>query len=99
MHTFLHTTVHKPSHIIYHWIDLVGLKYIILVIKTADDSTARHASWISCAALWIPGSAGQGQPANLPCDVMPLSDADDTHTQLLGCGEQCRERERWWGGG
>lgn len=74
MHTFLHTTMHKASHIIYHWIDLAGLKYIILVIKTADDSTARHASWISCAALWIPGSAGQGQPANLPCDVMPLSE-------------------------
>lgn len=61
-------------HIIYHWIELVGLKYIILVIKIADDSTARHASWISRAALWIPGRAGQGQPANLPCDVMPLSE-------------------------
>lgn len=32
---------------------------------------AGHACWISRAAAWIPGSAGQGQPANLPCDAMP----------------------------
>lgn len=39
--------------------------------------------------MWIPGSAGQGQSANLPYDVMPLSEtADDTRTQLLGCGKQ-----------
>lgn len=67
----------------------MGLKYIILVITIPDVSTDSHASWISWAAVWIPGSAGQGQSANLPCDVMPLSEtADDTCTQLLGCGKQ-----------
>lgn len=68
----------KHSHIIitafHYWIELVGLKSIILVIKKADVSTTRHASWICRAAVWIPGSAGQGRPANLPCDLMPLSE-------------------------
>lgn len=70
IHTYAQIRTHKSS-----LLSTVGLKYIILVIKIADVSTASHDSWISQAAVWIPGSAGQGQPANLLCDVMPLPDS------------------------
>jgi len=70
-----HTHTHRNHHC-YPQSDWVsGIKIHHLVIKIADVSITRHASWISWAAAWIPGSAGQGQPAKLPCAVMPLPDS------------------------
>lgn len=75
IHKHTHTHTHKIITAFHSWIDLVGLKYIILVIKIADVSAASHASWISRVSMGILGSAGQGQPANLPCNVMLLPDS------------------------
>lgn len=54
MHTHTHTHKHRNTQAVNHhclWIELVGLKYIILVIKIADVSwsaTIGGLAWLHC---------------------------------------------------